>query len=416
MTNNFQEDVRLVHSVDVNWIGWTEEANAPSATLRPGEQITVYPRWTEAARRLPIGTHTATFTIRDATHNQVVWTNTLVVTVLGIKSESIGTWHVNDTYNCPYGIWNPNYGTGFTGDLFCLITSSSSGSEVWWNLQNTWHKPIRVVHSVDVSWINWDNEPNAPETTLAAGEVRSFNASWTDAAGHLSAGQHTATFTITDATHNRVVRTITLNVTVPSSGEPNTQGRVGEVEDIPPDDPPAQGSVGEGGDTPPDDPPLDEATPAADPPLELTGTHGDDDLSGGSGDDVLIGRKGNDIIRGAGGNDVVRGGAGNDMLDGGPGDDELRGWTGDDTYTGGPGADRFTFSAWESGDKIITDFGDGDDTIVLYQDPSADPWPAIADILASETPEASGHTVYTLRPGLTVATNILLVAADVVLE
>ena len=52
ITNNFQEDVRLVHNVDVNWIDWAQEANAPSATLSPGEQITVHPRWTEAARHV----------------------------------------------------------------------------------------------------------------------------------------------------------------------------------------------------------------------------------------------------------------------------------------------------------------------------------------------------------------------------
>ena len=119
------------------------------------------------------------------------------------------------------------------------------------------------------------------------------------------------------------------------------------------------------------------------PALELTGTNGPDDLEGGDGNDLLIGKKGNDVLRGGKGKDELRGGKGDDdlyggrgadTLFGGQGDDELAGGRGadrllggdgDDTYTGGPGADRFVFVAGETGEKIITDFGDGDDMIVL---------------------------------------------------
>ena len=152
-----------------------------------------------------------------------------------------------------------------------------------------------------------------------------------------------------------------------------------------------------------------------DEPLDLTGTNDDDVLEGGRGDDTLRGKKGDDVLRGLGGNDLLLGGGGNDTLDGGLGDDELRGWMGDDTYTGGPGNDRFVFSAWESGDKIITDFGAGD-LIVLTTDLQAAPWPPVADILASVAAQGDRYTVYALREGLTVETHVPLRTEDFALE
>ena len=222
--NRWQEDIELVHSVDVDWIGWAGEASAPSATLSSGERVTIHPRWTEAARTLPIGTHTATLTITDGTHDQVVWTSTLVVTVLGVQAREIGFWGSSNDYNCPDGIENPDYGAGPTGEMHCTGTfnptpPSHTGRDIDWGLHNTWHAPIRVVHSANAAWIGWSGGGSTLETTLAAGEVRMLGPRWTTAAGNLSAGAHTATITITDATHNRVVRTITLNVTVPSGGE-----------------------------------------------------------------------------------------------------------------------------------------------------------------------------------------------------
>ena len=161
-----------------------------------------------------------------------------------------------------------------------------------------------------------------------------------------------------------------------------------------------------------------------------SGTNGPDNLEGGDGNDLLIGKKGNDVLRGGRGKDELRGGKGDDdlhggrgadtlfggqgddELDGGRGADRLLGGDGDDTYTGGPGADRFVFVAGETGEKIITDFGDGDDVIVLR---GAD-WPALADIVASGVEQDGGYTVYTLADGLTVETDTLLWAEDFVVR
>ncbi len=169
---------------------------------------------------------------------------------------------------------------------------------------------------------------------------------------------------------------------------------------------------------------------AEDPSLELTGTTGPDDLEGGDGNDLLIGKKGNDVLRGGRGKDELRGGKGDDDLHGGRGadtlfggngDDELTGGRGadrllggdgDDTYTGGPGADRFVFVAGETGDKIITDFGAGNDLIVLR----GGDWPALADIVASGVEQDDGYMVYTLADGLTVETDTPLWAEDFVVK
>ena len=192
-----------------------------------------------------------------------------------------------------------------------------------------------------------------------------------------------------------------------------------------------------------------------DQPVELTGTDGPDELEGGDGDDVLHGGKGKDVLRGQGGNDELRGQNGNDKLFGGADDDELHGGRGDDvlrggkgrdvlfggaddddlyggraadelhggsgndklaggkgddTYTGGPGADRFVFVSGDTGDKIITDFGEGDDLIVLKA--GGNPWPSVADIIAGVVAQGDRHLVYTLSEGLTVETNTPLDTED----
>lgn len=152
-------------------------------------------------------------------------------------------------------------------------------------------------------------------------------------------------------------------------------------------------------------------------PVTLTGTKGPDRLSGNGGNDVLVGRRGDDVLRGDGGDDIIRGGGGNDEIHGGPGSDELSGGKGDDTFTGGHGGDRFVFSApGAKGDKIITDFDPcTGDRIVLY---SNEPglWPPVAEILASEVQEPVGFTVYTLRHGLTVETDVPLGTDDFVVK
>ena len=167
---------------------------------------------------------------------------------------------------------------------------------------------------------------------------------------------------------------------------------------------------------------------AKDSALELTGTNGPDELSGGGGNDLLVGKKGDDVLRGLGGNDELRGGRGADELRGGQGADKLwggrgndrlygdrgadrlEGGNGDDTYTGGPGADRFVFLSNETGDKIITDFGDGDDRIVLKTE--RNPWPSVADIIAGVVADGDRYYVYTLLDGLTVETDTPLDTGD----
>ena len=151
--------------------------------------------------------------------------------------------------------------------------------------------------------------------------------------------------------------------------------------------------------------------------ITLTGTKGPDRLYGNDGgNDVLVGRRGNDVIYGHAGDDVIRGGQGDDVLHGGVGSDELAGGKGDDTYTGGSGADRFVFRPSGRGDKIITDFDPcAGDRIILYSNRPGK-WPPVADILASEVQEPGGYTVYTLRRGLTVETDVPLEAGDFVVK
>ncbi|MEM9782460.1 MAG: iron-regulated protein frpC, partial [Pseudomonadota bacterium] len=61
----------------------------------------------------------------------------------------------------------------------------------------------------------------------------------------------------------------------------------------------------------------------------------------------VIGTDGTDFIRGTDGDNVIRGGAGNDIM------------------TGGAGADVFIFAEGDTGDKIVTDFEVGVDTVEL---------------------------------------------------
>ena len=96
----------------------------------------------------------------------------------------------------------------------------------------------------------------------------------------------------------------------------------------------------------------------------IFGGEGDDSLDGGGGEDRIFGGEGNDTLDGNSGNDRLIGGEGRDTLDGGEGSDWLSGGTGTDTLTGGAGADTFAYHAGDGSDTI-TDFTDGEDTIVL---------------------------------------------------
>ena len=142
----------------------------------------------------------------------------------------------------------------------------------------------------------------------------------------------------------------------------------------------------------------------------LAGKQGDDLLAGKGGNDELRGGKGNDELHGGRGADTLYGGNGDDRLYGDRGADKLLGGNGDDTYTGGPGADRFVFFSGETGDKIITDFGDGSDQIVLRTEAFA--WPSVADIIAGVVAQGDRYLVYTLSPGLTVETDVPLRPED----
>ena len=131
-----------------------------------------------------------------------------------------------------------------------------------------------------------------------------------------------------------------------------------------------------------------EQQQAKDPSLNLSGTNGPDDLEGG-GNVLLVGKKGDDVLRGLGCNDELRGGKGNDDL------------------RGGRGADRLVFFSGDTGDKIITDFGDGD-RIVL----KGIGWPSVTDILAGVVAQGDRYLVCTLSGGLTVETDVPIGAED----
>lgn len=85
----------------------------------------------------------------------------------------------------------------------------------------------------------------------------------------------------------------------------------------------------------------------------VTGTNADDtiDCTNASPGKTITGGDGNDTITGTQFNDAIDGGNGNDTISGGPGDDVIEGGNGNDTLTGGPG------------DDLVTDVGDGNDTI-----------------------------------------------------
>ncbi|WP_084506676.1 calcium-binding protein [Geminicoccus roseus] len=115
----------------------------------------------------------------------------------------------------------------------------------------------------------------------------------------------------------------------------------------------------------------------------LYGQTGNDTLVGGPGEDTLFGEEGNDTLIGQIGQDWLYGGVGNDRLFGGADDDSLfgddgndrlvgeagndvlYGGDGDDVLTGGAGDDEFV--RYENGgNDLITDFGLGDDTVLVF--------------------------------------------------
>ncbi len=121
----------------------------------------------------------------------------------------------------------------------------------------------------------------------------------------------------------------------------------------------------------------------------LSGTPGNDSIDGLGGNDTLTVSGGNDTLFGNGGNDSLLGGSGNDRLRGGSGADTLNGGAGNDSLTGGTGNDTFRFSGSPSGDDIITEFGNGNDTIQLVN-------------LSGLAAQSGSDTLVTLAGGSTI--------------
>ncbi len=125
----------------------------------------------------------------------------------------------------------------------------------------------------------------------------------------------------------------------------------------------------------------------------LYGGKSDDRLYGDDGKDTLEGGAGDDVLFGGSDNDALYGGAQGDRLGGGGGDDLINGGLGGDRMTGNTGADIFEFRGTFNHD-IISDFGNGDDKILLGAELGI--WD-IERILLYQTTEVDGNTVIDLK-------------------
>ena len=102
----------------------------------------------------------------------------------------------------------------------------------------------------------------------------------------------------------------------------------------------------------------------------IQGLGGNDLIFGDRDNDLLAGNEGADTIAGGQGSDTIYGGLGDDLINGDRGQDLLIGGEGKDILTGGAGDDLFALektTAASSLDRadLITDFGSGNDQIVL---------------------------------------------------
>jgi Ca2+-binding RTX toxin-like protein len=137
------------------------------------------------------------------------------------------------------------------------------------------------------------------------------------------------------------------------------------------------------------------------------GGEGDDNMSGEDGNDILMGDFGADTLIGGRGADDLAGGAGNDYLFGGDQhglddgeSDTLNGQDGDDVLVlnagdygaGQEGADIFVLRDFTSDmpPAVITDFSEGEDSLVLIYDSQMHPSP---DVTFEEDPDTGDATL-----------------------
>lgn len=104
----------------------------------------------------------------------------------------------------------------------------------------------------------------------------------------------------------------------------------------------------------------------------IQGFGGNDQIFGDRDNDLLAGNEGADTLSGGQGSDTIYGGQGNDWMFGDRGSDLLVGGEGMDILTGGAGDDLFVMDRTSVASTIaqadvITDFGDGNDKIVLTE-------------------------------------------------
>ena len=104
----------------------------------------------------------------------------------------------------------------------------------------------------------------------------------------------------------------------------------------------------------------------------IQGFGGNDQIFGDRENDLLAGNEGADTLSGGQGSDTIYGGQESDWMFGDRGNDLLVGGEGKDILTGGAGDDLFVIEKTSVASTIaqadvITDFGDGNDKIVLTE-------------------------------------------------
>ena len=104
----------------------------------------------------------------------------------------------------------------------------------------------------------------------------------------------------------------------------------------------------------------------------IQGFGGNDQIFGDRDNDLLAGNEGADTLSGGQGSDTIYGGQESDWMFGDRGNDLLVGGEGKDILTGGAGDDLFVIDKTSVASTIaqadvITDFGDGNDKIVLTE-------------------------------------------------